>query len=300
MISKNKNKIIVVCGPTATGKSDLAVVLAKKFDGEVISADSRQVYKGMDIGSGKITKTEMQEVPHHLLDVISPKKVFTVADYQKLANEAIEKILAKNKLPIICGGTGLYIQSIVDDLILPEVPPDLGLRKELKKKSVAELFIELKRLDPKRAENIDSKNPVRLIRAIEIARTLGSVPKLQFGKNKKYEFLQIGLTLDPEGLSEKIHARLLKRVKQGMIAEVERLKDSGVSWKRLNDFGLEYRFVASFLQGRVSKDEMLEKLEVAIRQYAKRQITWFKRDEQIKWFDPYNTGAILEYLDNVI
>ncbi len=292
MLKLTKNKILVVVGPTATGKSNLAVLLAQKFNGEVISADSRQVYKGMDIGTGKVINKEMGGITHHLLDVVSPKRVFTITQYKELAEKAIEKIISKKKVPILCGGTGFYIQSIADDLMIPEVGPNLKLRKELSKKSVDELFTELKKLDPRRAKNIDKKNPVRLIRAIEIARAIGSVPKLKIIKNKKYDFLQIGLTLSNEGLSDKIHMRLLKRIKKGMIAEVKKLHSSGVSWQRLYDMGLEYRFVTEYLQDKMTKDAMIQKLEVAIRQYAKRQYTWFKRDKRIKWFDPKETEKI--------
>lgn len=297
-MKNSKKKILVILGPTATGKSDLAVWLAKNFNGEIISADSRQVYKGMDIGTGKVTKKEMGGIPHHLLDVVSPKKIFTVSDYKKLANEAIEKIFKKGKLPIVCGGTGLYIQSIVDNLVIPEVPPNPTLRKELSVKSTRELFEYLKNIDPRRAKNIDKNNPVRLVRAIEIAEAIGSVPKLTYGKNDKYEFLQIGLVLNKEGLEEKIHTRLIKRIKSGMIAEVKKIKKSGVSWKRLDDLGLEYRFVASYLRGKIIKKEMIDKLEIAIRQYAKRQTTWFKRDKRIKWFNPSDRQAIKEMVDN--
>lgn len=287
-----KNKILVIVGPTATGKSNLAVRLARKFNGEIISADSRQVYKGMDIGTGKITKKEMYSVPHYLLDVVSPKKVFTVADYKVQAGEAIEGIIKKGKLPIICGGTGFYVRSIVDNLAIPEVLADTKLRKQLGKKAAAELFSELKKLDPRRAKEIDSNNPVRLIRAIEVARVLGSVPKLKPDSDNKYEFLQIGLRLNKEGLNEKIHKRLLKRIRQGMIAEIKKLKNSGVSWNRLHSFGLEYRFVSDYLRGKTGKDEMVSKLETAIKQYAKRQTTWFKKDARIKWFDPKDKQGI--------
>lgn len=293
----SNNKILVILGPTSTGKSDLAVALAKKFNGEIISADSRQVYKDMDIGTGKITKKEMHGIPHYLLDVVPPKKVFTVADYKELASEAIEKILSIGKVPIICGGTGLYIQSIVDGLVLPEVPPNTELRRTLEKKSTNDLYEELKKLDPRRAKNIDKHNPVRLIRAIEIAQAIGSVPRLSFNKNKKYSFLQIGLRLDTKDLTDKIHKRLLRRLKSGMIAEVKRLKDSGLSWKRLAEFGLEYGFISKYLKGEMDKQEMTEKLEIAIRQYAKRQMTWFKRDARIRWFDPGDIAAINHYLD---
>lgn len=285
-----KEKIIVVLGPTSSGKSDLAVALAKKYNGEVISADSRQVYIGMNLGTGKITKKEMTNIPHHLLDVANPKvspdspNGFTVAKYQNLAFEAIKKILAKGKLPIICGGTGLYIQALVDNLIIPEVKPNQKLRKELEKKSTKELASILKKLDTRRWREIDKNNPRRLIRAIEIATELGKVPKLRPNPNPNYQFIQIGLNPGPKILRARIHARLLKRLRSGMIGEVRRLHEQGVSWKKLENFGLEYRYIAYFLQNKMNKSEMLEKLEYEINQYAKRQMTWFKRDTRIHWF----------------
>ncbi|MCC6290472.1 tRNA (adenosine(37)-N6)-dimethylallyltransferase MiaA [Candidatus Nomurabacteria bacterium] len=163
-------QVLVIVGPTASGKSALAVQLAKKFDGEIISADSRQVYRGLDIGSGKITEKEKRGIPHHLLDIASPKRIFTVARYQKLAKQKIAEIIGRGKLPIICGGTGFYIQAIVDDLALPKVKPDSRLRKSLAQKTVPELFKMLQKLDSNRARKIDRNNPRRLIRAIEIAK----------------------------------------------------------------------------------------------------------------------------------
>ena len=184
-------KVIVILGQTATGKSALAVKIAKKINGEIISADSRQIYKGLDIGTGKITKKEMRGVPHHLLDVANPKKKFSVAEYQKLANSAIAEIITKGKTPIICGGTGFYIDAITKGIIFPEVPPNAKLRKTLEKKSTEQLFDMLKNFDKSRARNIKEKkeqnNKVRLIRAIEIAKALGKVPKIKKHK-QKYEF----------------------------------------------------------------------------------------------------------------
>lgn len=278
-------KILVILGPTATGKSDLAVQIAKKYNGEVISADSRQVYKGLDIGSGKITRKEMMGVKHYLLDVVSPKKTYSVVDWQKEANKKIKDILERKKLPIICGGTGFYIQSIVDNFILPPVKANLKLRKELENKNLEELLKILKRLDKKRFENIDQKNKVRVIRAIEIATVLGKVPKIKKDKNP-YQILQIGLTLSKENLEQKIKERLLKRIKKGMIKEGEKLHKAGLSWKKMRSFGLEYKYLADFLTGKIDKEEMIEKLTKEIIQYSKRQITWFKRDNNIKWFDP--------------
>ena len=227
-----KPKILVVLGPTATGKSDLAVLLAKKYNGEVISADSRQVYKGLNIGSGKITKKEMRGVPHHLLDVISPRTRFSVDAWKRKTEQKIKDIVSHGKLPIICGGTGFYIQSIVDDIILPHVPPNKKLRNELEKKDAQSLFTILQKLDPERAQTIEQHNPVRLVRAIEIATALGAVPplnKMTRGALATYEFLQIGLTLPDTQLKERIIKRLDARLKKGMLREAQKLHDNGLS-----------------------------------------------------------------------
>ncbi|OHA57184.1 MAG: tRNA (adenosine(37)-N6)-dimethylallyltransferase MiaA [Candidatus Vogelbacteria bacterium GWA1_51_14] len=281
MANKGK-KLIVIVGPTASGKSDLAVAIAKRFGGEVVSADSRQVYRGLDIGSGKITKREMRGVPHYLLGVASPKRTFTVAQYQKLATRATEQIWQRGKVAILVGGTGFYIQAVVDGLILPAVLPNQELRKKLNIKTPAELFKLLKKLDPKRAGEIDRHNPRRLIRAIEIAQALGRVPGLQV-KPLGAKILMIGLNPNLADLKKKINVRLAKRLKQGMLAEVKKLRASGLSWHKLEDFGLEYRYLAQYLQGKISRPEMIEKLEREIYHYAKRQFTWFKRDKRIIW-----------------
>ncbi|MDQ3076684.1 MAG: tRNA (adenosine(37)-N6)-dimethylallyltransferase MiaA [bacterium] len=275
-------QILVVLGPTSSGKSALAVELAKKYNGEIISADSRQVYTGLNIGAGKITKKEMKGVPHHLLDVVSPKKVFTVQDFKTHAERAIKKILKNKKLPIICGGTGFYIQSIVDNITFPDVLPNKTLRKELLTKSSYELFTILTKLDPIRARDIDPHNTIRLVRAIEIATALGKVPSLQ--SELQYESLQIGIETSNETLKDKIYKRLLSRIKQGMVAEATTLHHEGLSWKRMEFMGLEYRYLALFLQKKISKDEMIEKLTFETRKYARRQKTWFRKDKRIKWF----------------
>ena len=305
IVFRKKQKIIVILGPTSSGKSDLAVKLAKKFDGEIISADSRQVYKGMDLGTGKITpdiknslnfnmgqaKKEYifthKGIPHYLLDIVSPKKQFTVVDFKKMAEKKINEILKRNKIPIICGGTGFYIDSVVNNVDFPFVRPNKKLRKELEKKSAEELFKILKKLDPARAKNIDSKNKRRLIRAIEIAKMQISAdkkPQINADKNH-YGFLQIGIKTGNKKLRKLIHKRLIKRIKNGMINEVKKLHKNGVSWKRLDDFGLEYRFVSRYLRGLLSKDEMIKQLETKIWQFSKRQKTWFKRNKDIKWFE---------------
>ena len=292
MLVKKHNKLVVIVGPNASGKSDLAVKLAKTFNGEVVSADSRQVYKGMDIGTGKITKEEMQGVPHYLLDIASPKRRFSVAQYQKKAIEAIKKIQRKGKLPILCGGTGFYVQAVVDGLVFPKVKPDWRFRKKLEQKSAKELYEYLKKLDPERAKTIEKDNKRRLIRAIEIVLKTGKpVPKLQ--KQKLFDVLMIGIKRDKKELKERIRKRLLKRLKQGMIEEVKKLKESGLSWKRLEEFGLEYRYIAYYLQGRLSYKEMVEQLQKAIEDFAKRQMTWFKRDKRIHWIKNFKEAKKL-------
>ncbi len=279
-----KNKIIVILGPTASGKSDMAVVLAKKFGGEVISADSRQVYKSLNIGSGKITKREMKGVPHYLLDVANPKRAFSVAEFKRLAEKKADDILKRGKIPIICGGTGFYIQAIVDNLVFPEVLPNKQLRVKLEKKTTEELFKILRSKDSRRAKEIDSKNPHRLIRAIEIVTHLGSVPHLDVRRPNKYNALQIGIKTDDEKLKERIYARIIARLRTGMVAEVKHLHEQRLSWKRMEALGLEYRYLSRYLRGKITKDEMIEQLNIATRQFAKRQKTWFKRDKRIKWF----------------
>ncbi len=204
------------------------VKLAKNFKGEIISADSRQVYKGMDLGSGKITKKEMQGIPHHLLDVIGPKSLFSVSEYKKLAEKEIEKIIIKGKLPIIVGGTGFYIDSIVKNIELPHVLPNKQLRNMLEKKSAEELFKMIEKLSPARARSIDRHNKVRLVRAIEIAKALGDVPEI-VEQSSKYDFILIGLDMQDVKLKERIAKRLQKRIKLGMIREVQKLHRQGIS-----------------------------------------------------------------------
>jgi len=277
----SKQKLIVILGPTASGKTDLSLKLAKRFNGEIISADSRQVYKGMNIGTGKITKKEMKGIPHYLLDIASPKRNFSVAQYQNLTLETIDKILKKRKVPFLVGGSPFYIYSVVEGWIFPKLKPDWKLRKKLDKKSCQELFDILKKKDPVRAKKIEKKNKRRLIRAIEIIEKLGKVPLLR--KNIQFEYLLIGIKKPKEELENLIRKRLLKRFKQGMINEVKRLRKNNVSWKRLENFGLEYRWIARYLQDKINYQEMVEKLQKDTEHFAKRQITWFKKDKRIKW-----------------
>lgn len=277
-------KLLVIVGPTSSGKSDLAVFLAKKFRGEVVSADSRQVYKGLDIGTGKITKREMRGIPHHLIDILSPKKQCTVTHYKVLADAAIAGIAARDTLPILCGGTGLYIDAVVDNFALPEVPPDPLLRAQLEGMPPPQLFALLEQLDPARAQTIDRHNPRRLVRAIEIACELGAVPTLI--REQRFDTLEIGILVGFEKLHAKIIERLHMRLRRNMIAEAIELHKAGVSWKRMENLGLEYRYLARFLQKEISKQEMITQLEKEIIQYAKRQMTWLRKNKRIIWIDP--------------
>ena len=292
-------KILIILGQTATGKSALAVRLAKKFNGEIISADSRQVYRGLNIGTGKITKREMHGIPHHLLDVANPKSTYNVAKFKQDAYKAIEGILKRGKLPIICGGTGFYIQAIVDNTILPDVVANKKLRERLAKIPTEKLLVMLRELDSNRAAEIDPQNRVRIIRSIEIATALGKVPKIS--SNPIYDSILIGITLPDIELRKKIHIRLLARMKQGMAAEASKLHKNGLSWKRMNELGLEYRFLAAFLQGKSSKEEMLRTLEIEIWHFARRQKTWFKRNKKgnkkIAWFGPRDFSALIKKLN---
>jgi len=287
-------KLIVILGPTASGKSNLAVKIARKIDGEIISADSRQVYKGLNIGSGKITKKEMRGIPHYLLNVASPKRTFTVTQYQKLAKKTLIDIIKRDKIPIICGGTGLYIDALIYDYQFPQVPPQPKLRKQLEKKSTEKLFEQLKKLDPRRATNIDKNNRRRLIRALEICISTGKPtpslndirvnPLLSFGNPRQSaSILKIGIKKSPEELKLLIKKRLIKRLNR-IIKEVKNLRHE-LLWQRLDDLGLEYRYVSRYLRGLINKKEMVESLEKEIYRYAKRQMTWFKKDEKIHWID---------------
>ncbi len=287
-MSKLKNKILVIIGPTSSGKTKLAVKLAKKYDGEIVSADSRQVYRGMDIGTGKDLK-EYGNIPYYLIDVVDPKEQFSLAQYQKLAFEAIDNILFRNKLPILVGGSGLYLQAVVDNYDLSYIGRDEKLRKKLEKYSIEKLFQEVNKINPKFASKInesDRKNKRRLIRYIEILQKDSTeLPK----KNKpKYEAEIICLSPEKSKLEKRVYKRLLDRLeKEDMISEVEKLHKNGVSWKRLEDFGLEYKFISQYLQDKLEYDDMVEKLNIAIRKFAKRQMTWFRRWEKqgakIEW-----------------
>ena len=288
--------VIIIVGQTATGKSDVAVQLAKELNGEVISADSRQVYKEFNLTSGKITKKEMQGVKHHLLDVISAKtRVFTAFDFKTKAEKAILQIHSRGKIPIVAGGTGFYIDTLVGLTAINTACANKELRERLSKYSASELFSKLKKLDTKRAKNIDKNNKVRLIRAIEIARDTGAT---ELSDSLPLFPVWIGLKWDKETLKKRIWKRLLARHNENMCQEVKKAKEQGVSWKRLEELGLEMRYCAKYIKGELDEEGFLQILNKKIWQFAKRQATYWRRNKEIKWFNPNEYQAIKTYAQN--
>lgn len=279
-----KTPLIIVVGPTATGKTGLSIELAKKYNGEVISADSRQVYRELDIGTEKVTQKEMQGIPHYCIDIASPKRPFSVEQWRTRAQKAIQKIHRNKHVPIVAGGTGFYVDALVHNYTFPTVTPNAPLRNELRKKSVEELFDTLSRLDPRRAATIENKNPRRLIRAIEIAITLGKVPTLK-KKESLYNAVWVGIFPGHDVLTERITSRFEHTIRRGLVQETKKLREEiGLSWKRINELGLEYRIVGEYLRGEIDKNEMREKNIRELCKYAKRQMTWLKRNPEIHWF----------------
>lgn len=280
-----KDMILVVLGPTASGKSDLAVEIAQKFNGEVISADSRQIYKELNLASGKITEKEMKCIPHYMIDVISlkGKKIYSAELFKKQASRKISEILTAKKLPIICGGTAFYINALISDHKFPKVGPNQKLREILEKLSTNDLFAQLQNLDPERAQNIDPKNRHRLMRSIEIATAIGKVPPIQ--KKEKYDVLKIGINWPKEELEKRIKKRLEKRLRLGMIEEIKQIYASGIKFKKMEELGLEPKYIALYLQGKISKEEMKGEIIKESLRYAKRQMTWFKKDRDIHWIN---------------
>lgn len=294
-----KPKAIAIVGPTASGKTALSISLAKRINGEVVSADSRQVYIGMDIGTGKITRSEMQGIPHHLIDIADPVTVYTGADFARDANEAMESIIERKRLPIVTGGTFFYIDLLRGKMQPAPVEPNEDFRNSLAHFKDDELFAQLQDKDPKRAESIDPFNRRRLVRALEVIEALGSVPE-QRPVESPYDWLIVGVEVPHSPLHDKIHERLLARLDQGMVKEVENLHTQGVSYERLDDLGLEYRYIGQYLQNKLTYDEMVSQLETKIRQYAKRQLTWLKRDSEIEWYSSDNHEAIFTRVDSFL
>lgn len=274
-------RVIAVVGPTAVGKTSLSIALALRLGGEIISADSRQVYTGLDLGTGKVTLAETQGVPHHLIDICDPRTQFTVHDFVTLGQRTVEEIDARGNVPIVVGGTGLYVDTLLGRVTLDAPEADAAMRESLSHLSLAELQKKLTDLDPERATSVDMQNPRRVARAIEIA--LGGPRKVV--EQKGYDVTWIGLTLDRERLKERIHTRLLERLHAGMLDEAQKLHTTGLTYERMEALGLEYRYLARHLEGKISYDEMLATLDAEIFKYAKRQMTWFKRNTAITWLE---------------
>jgi tRNA dimethylallyltransferase len=283
--------VIVICGATATGKSDLAVALAREIDGEVINADSMQLYKGMDIGTAKITLEEQQGVPHHLMDQLDVTEDANVAWYQEKAREKITEVHSRKKNAIIVGGTGLYIKAILDDLNFPDTDPVVRTELELEyaTKGIGPLFERLEKLDPAAALAIDKANARRVIRALEVIKITGKpfTANLPRKESTRYpEALQFGLVMDRELLGEKISTRVERMWQAGFVAEVESLIEAGITRGTTAQKALGYSQVIAYKEGKISEEEAIEETKRATRQYARRQETWFSRDERIMWISP--------------
>lgn len=287
-------KLIVVLGTNASGKSSLGINLAKKYNGEIISADSRQIYRGLDLGSGKVTPEETLGVPHYMIDILDPNIPYSVADFQMQSYKIIDDIIARGKVPFLVGGTGLYVRSIVNGYTFDNTPPNEALRLELEEKSVEELYRLLAEKCNGQVNLADPKNKRRLIRALE--KTYGGKEELKEEKcSPRYRVLQLGVTWPKEILHSRIDERLDKRLGEGMIDEVRALRANGATDDFLYKLGLEYRYILWYLNGKyASLDEMKEELGRAIKRFAKRQMTWFRKDTSIIWLNmdgDYETEA---------
>lgn len=289
------NKLVVIAGTNASGKSGLGIELAGKYSAEIVSADSRQVFTGLDLGSGKVTKEEMKGVPHYLIDVVNPNDFFSLSHYQKMAYEAIDDIQSRGKKAFLVGGTGLYVNSVVDGYNLNEAEPDFKIRQEVEEKSIDELISIIKDNNPKALDKLDLNNKRRLERAAE------KVLSGKFNENPsepKYETLVIGVTWPREVLYERIRERLDRRLEQGMIEEVENLRKNGATDDFLYRLGLEYRYILMYLRGDFKDfDAFYNKLFMEIRHLAKEQMTWFRKRTDINWIDmtkdPYEEASAL-------
>ncbi len=287
-----KPKMIVICGPTATGKSDLAVALALHLgNAEILSTDSRQIYKKLDLGTGKITSEEMHGVPHHMLDTVNPDQTYTADFFIKDSKKVIDDIYSRGNIPILCGGTGLYIDSIVHDIHFPDVPINQTLRTELETKNTEELLSIFKKLNKEQPHNVDLKNKRKIIRAIEILTELGSIPPLE--KKDIYDVVYIGLDGADDVLKDKIKKRIDRRLEQGMIEESEQLLQQGIlTYERMQQLGLEYAYTSKYLQKEITLEQFKEQLFYAIWHYAKRQRTWFRKNKSIHWLDISDTDLL--------
>ena len=297
----SKPKVIVICGPTASGKTALSIELAKKINGEIISSDSMQIYKDMDIGTAKPGKEEMQGIKHYLLDFVEPNQRYSVAEFKKDAEKAIEEILAKGKTPIIVGGTGLYVDSLIYGIEYQDIQLDEKYRQELEerveKEGLDKLYEEAKEIDPQAIEKISQNDKKRILRILEIYKATGKNKTEQEiesrKKGVKYDYRVFAINWDREILYERINKRVDIMLEQGLIQEVEQLL------QKYNQFptamqGLGYKEVVEYLQGQTTKEEMVEKIKMETRRYAKRQITWFKKNKQTIWIGYKDLQKILD------
>jgi tRNA dimethylallyltransferase len=275
-----KPKVIAIVGPTASGKSALGLFLAQKLGGEIVCADSRQIYKGMEVISRAPNTQELRTVPHHLVSFQNPAKKFSAGEYKKMGTEACSSILQNNKIPIVVGGTGFYADSLLRGLTLPEVAPNKKLRASLAKKTPAQLLAILKKIDPKSAERVDPKNIVRLVRAIEVAKAVGPIPTLS--QNSPYETLWLGILPSQQKHARSIAKGVETRLKAGMVAEARRLR-AKLSKKRFLELGFEFNLLAQFLDKKITKQELIGLLVRGEEKYAARQMRWFKRNPDIRW-----------------
>lgn len=282
--------LIVITGTNASGKSLLAIHLAQRFGGEIISADSRQIYKGLDLGAGKVDAAQRRLVPHHLLDVVGIDENFTLGNFLPLAHNAIEEIHDKGKIPFIVGGTGLYVTAIVENYSIPRVPPNPELRRQLEAMSSSELIELLRQRDPVAADRLDPNNTRRVIRALEVCIHTGRPFSHQLMRGtSKYRTLVLGLTWPRSDLYRMIDARVDSRLRDGMIDEVRGLLAKGIAPERLLALGLEYKIISQFLLGEIpSQEEMTTKLKFAIHRFARRQLSWFRRKSYVHWLDCTN------------
>jgi tRNA dimethylallyltransferase len=275
-----KPKVVAIVGPTASGKSSLGIFLAQKFNGEIISADSRQIYKGMEVISRAPSKKELGAISHHLVSFKNPTKSFSAGAYKQEAGKVLKKILKKNKLPIVVGGTGFYADALLRGFSLPEVAPNPTLRKLLAKKSNAQLLAELKKLDPKSAERVDPKNTVRIIRAIEIAKAIGPIPPLS--PHSPYQTLWLGILPEKNAHTKAIKKGVEERLNSGMIAEAKKLRQK-LTKKRFLELGFEFSLLGDYIDKKLNKRELADLLIKGEEKYAVRQMRWFKRHSDIHW-----------------
>lgn len=278
-----KPKLIVILGTTACGKSGLGVALARQFGGEIVSADSRQVYRGLDLGTGKITPEEMEGVPHHLLDVVEPGQPYSVAEYQQSAYAAIDQILARGHLPFLVGGTGLYLRAVTEGFTFVEAPPDPALRAQLEDKSSEALYQLWREHTGRTLNHSEQNNHQRLVRLVEKAL---SGEGAEAPRDPRYDCLLLGVNYPREEVCRRIDRRLQARLDAGMVEEVAGLRARGVPDEFLERLGLEYRYLLWYLTGRLeSREELFQALGQAIKRFAKRQVVWFKADREVLWLD---------------